>query len=132
MKVVLKYQINPFFKFVIIKTQLITCYYHLVLHETLNLHLHLQKIQTPPQFVTRLKGIILHPLLVAKSWVPISSQVLFFYPTSSTHNTINCELALAVCKIVGDKKAACDNYRVRLYIFTFSNILYESEVHLPP
>jgi hypothetical protein len=49
MKFVLKYQINPFFKFVIIKTQLITRYYHLVLCETLNLyfHLHLQKIQTP-------------------------------------------------------------------------------------
>ena len=51
MKVVLKYQINPFFKFVMIKTQLITCYYHLLLRETLNLHLHLhlQEIQTPPQ-----------------------------------------------------------------------------------
>uniref|UniRef100_A0A0E0ND08 Uncharacterized protein n=1 Tax=Oryza rufipogon TaxID=4529 RepID=A0A0E0ND08_ORYRU len=46
-KVVLKYQINPFFKFVIIKTQLIIYYYHLVLRETLNIHLHLQKIQTP-------------------------------------------------------------------------------------
>ncbi len=39
MKVALKYQINPFFKFVIIKTQLITRYYHLVLRETLNLYL---------------------------------------------------------------------------------------------
>jgi hypothetical protein len=47
MKVVLKYHINPFFKFVIIKTQLITRYYHLVLRETLNLYLHLQEIQTP-------------------------------------------------------------------------------------
>jgi hypothetical protein len=46
MKVVLKYHINPFFKFVIIKTQLITRYYHLVLRETLNLYL--QEIQTPP------------------------------------------------------------------------------------
>ena len=51
MKVVLKYQINPFFKFSIIKTQLITHYYHIVLRETLNLYLHLQKIQTPPYFV---------------------------------------------------------------------------------
>jgi hypothetical protein len=50
MEVVLKYQINPFFKFVIIKTHLITRYYHIVLRETLNLylHLHLQEIQTPP------------------------------------------------------------------------------------
>jgi hypothetical protein len=46
MKVVLKYQINPIFKFIIIKTQLITRYYHLVLREKLNLHL--QDIQTPP------------------------------------------------------------------------------------
>jgi hypothetical protein len=46
MKVVLKYQINLFFKFVIIKTQLITRYYHLVLRETLNL---LQEIQTPAE-----------------------------------------------------------------------------------
>ena len=36
MKVVLKYQINLFFKFVIIKTQLVTRYYHFVLRETLN------------------------------------------------------------------------------------------------
>jgi hypothetical protein len=49
MKVVLKYQINPFFKFVIIKTQLITRYYHLVLREILNFHVHLQEIQTPPK-----------------------------------------------------------------------------------
>jgi hypothetical protein len=35
MKVVLKYHINPFFRFVIIKTQLITSYYHLVLHKNL-------------------------------------------------------------------------------------------------
>jgi hypothetical protein len=51
MKVALKYQINQFFMFVIIKTQLIARYYHLVLCETLNLylHLHLQEIQTPPQ-----------------------------------------------------------------------------------
>jgi hypothetical protein len=50
MKVALKYQINPFFKFVIIKAQLVTRYHHLVLCETLNLylHLHLQEIQTPP------------------------------------------------------------------------------------
>ena len=41
MKVVLKYQINLFFKFVKTKTQLITSYYHLVLHKTLILHLHL-------------------------------------------------------------------------------------------
>ena len=41
MKNALKYQINPFFKFVIIKTQLITCYYHLVLCKTLNFYLHL-------------------------------------------------------------------------------------------
>ena len=39
-----KYQINPFFKFVIIKTQLITRYYNLVLRETLNFHLHLYLI----------------------------------------------------------------------------------------
>ncbi len=42
MKVVPKYQINPFFKFVIIKIQLITSYYHLVLRKIL--HLHLQEI----------------------------------------------------------------------------------------
>ncbi len=48
-KIVLKYQINPFFKLVIIKTQLSTRYYHLVLSETVNLHLHLQEIQTPPK-----------------------------------------------------------------------------------
>ena len=47
-KVALRYHINPFFKYVIIKTQLITRYYHLVLGKTLNLHLHLQEIQTPP------------------------------------------------------------------------------------
>ncbi len=47
-KVVLKYQINLFFKFVKNKTQLITRYYHIVLRETLNLHFHLQEIQTPP------------------------------------------------------------------------------------
>ena len=49
MKVALKYHINLFFKFRIIKTQLITYYYNLVLRETLNLHLHfhLQDIQTP-------------------------------------------------------------------------------------
>jgi hypothetical protein len=41
MKVVLKYQINPFLKFVIIKTQLITRYYHLILRETLKLYLYL-------------------------------------------------------------------------------------------
>ena len=46
MKVDLKYQINPFFKFVIFKTQLITSYYHLVLRETLNLYLP-KEIQTP-------------------------------------------------------------------------------------
>ncbi len=39
MKVALKYQSNLFFKFVIIKTQVITRYYHLVLRETLNLYL---------------------------------------------------------------------------------------------
>ena len=50
MKVALKYQINLFFKFVIIKTQLVTRYYHIVLRETFNLYLylHLQKIQTVP------------------------------------------------------------------------------------
>ena len=47
MKVILKYKINPFFKFVIIQTQLITRYYHLVLRKILNLYLHLQEIQTP-------------------------------------------------------------------------------------
>ncbi len=41
MKVALKYQTNPFFKFVIIKTQLITRYYHLILCETFNLYLYL-------------------------------------------------------------------------------------------
>ena len=41
MKVVLKYKINLFFKFVIIKTQLITRYYHLVLCGILNLYFHL-------------------------------------------------------------------------------------------
>ncbi len=45
MKVVLKYQINLFFKCVIIKTQLITRYY-LVLRKTFNFYLHLQEIQT--------------------------------------------------------------------------------------
>ena len=52
MKVALKYQINSFFNFIIIKTQLITRYYHLVLRETLNiyLHLHLKEIQTPPEY----------------------------------------------------------------------------------
>ena len=40
-KVVLKYHINIFFKFVIIKTQLITRYYNLILRETLNFYLHL-------------------------------------------------------------------------------------------
>ena len=35
MKVVLKYKINPFFKFIILKTQLITRYYHPVLRKTL-------------------------------------------------------------------------------------------------
>jgi hypothetical protein len=48
MKVALKYQINLFFKFIIIKTQLITCYYHLILRETLKLlsssEDHLQEI----------------------------------------------------------------------------------------
>jgi hypothetical protein len=39
MKVVLKYQINQFFKFIIIKIQLIARYYHLVLRETLNIYL---------------------------------------------------------------------------------------------
>ena len=50
MKVLLKYQINPFFKFIIIKTQLITRYYHPILRETLNfyLYLYIQEIQTPP------------------------------------------------------------------------------------
>ncbi len=49
MKVTLKYHINPFFKFIIYKTQLITFYYHLVLCKTFNiyLHFHLQEIQTP-------------------------------------------------------------------------------------
>ena len=52
MKVVLKYtKINSFFKFIIIKTQLITYYYHLVLRETLNFYLHLHEIQTPPEFL---------------------------------------------------------------------------------
>ena len=46
MKIVLKYHINLFFKFVITKTQLITRYYYLVLRETLNFHLH--SMQTPP------------------------------------------------------------------------------------
>ena len=41
MKVVVKYQINLFFKFVMIKTQLIIFYYHIVLRETLNFHLYL-------------------------------------------------------------------------------------------
>ena len=45
MKVVLKYHINLFFKFKIIKTQLITRYYNLILRETLNLYLYLQDIQ---------------------------------------------------------------------------------------
>ena len=45
MKVVLKYQINPFLKFIIIKTKLITRYYHLILRKTLNFYLHLQEIQ---------------------------------------------------------------------------------------
>ena len=40
-KVGLKYHINLFFKFVIIKTKLATRYYHLVLCEILNLYLHL-------------------------------------------------------------------------------------------
>jgi hypothetical protein len=50
MKIDLKYQINLFFKLVIIKTQLIKRYYHLGFRETLNLYLrlHLQEIQTPP------------------------------------------------------------------------------------
>ena len=48
MKVILKYEINPFFKFIITKTQLIICYYHIILREPLNLYFHLQKIQTPP------------------------------------------------------------------------------------
>ena len=52
MKIVLKYHISLFFKFRIIKTQLITHYYNLVLHKTLNLHLHLQNIQTPPKYCT--------------------------------------------------------------------------------
>ena len=46
MKVVLKYQINLFIKFVIIKSQLITSYYRLVLRKTLNFHL--QEIQREP------------------------------------------------------------------------------------
>ncbi len=41
-KVVLKYHINLFFKFIIIKNQLIICYYYLVLRETLNFYLHPQ------------------------------------------------------------------------------------------
>ncbi len=45
-KIVLKYQIKPFFKFVIIKTQLITRYCHLILREKLNFYL--QEIQTLP------------------------------------------------------------------------------------
>ena len=60
MKVALKYYINPFFKFVIIKTQLIARYYHLVLRKTFNiyLHLHLKEIQTPPDLYLK-KYIIL-------------------------------------------------------------------------
>ena len=62
MKVVLKYQINLFFKFVIIKTQLITSYYHLVLRKTLNLHLHLHlyKIQTEPYYVKKCISVIIY------------------------------------------------------------------------
>ena len=48
-KVVLKYTINRFFKFIIIKTQLITRYYHLVLRKIFNLYI--QEIQTPPRLV---------------------------------------------------------------------------------
>ena len=51
-KVVIKYKVNTFFKFIIIKTQLITSYYHLILCEIFNfylhLHLHFQNILTPP------------------------------------------------------------------------------------
>ncbi len=48
-KVALKYHINLFFKFVIIKTQSIIRKYHLVLYKKLNLHLHLQEKRTPPK-----------------------------------------------------------------------------------
>jgi hypothetical protein len=48
MKIALKYQINSFFKFVIIKTQIITCYYHLVLSFCVkHLIFILIEIQTP-------------------------------------------------------------------------------------
>ena len=40
-KVPLKYQINLFSKFVIMKIQLITRYYHLVLRQTLDFYLYL-------------------------------------------------------------------------------------------
>ena len=43
-KVSLKHQINLFLKFIIIKTQLITRYYRLILFETLNFN-HLQEIR---------------------------------------------------------------------------------------
>ncbi len=52
-KVVVKCQINLFFKFIIIKIQLIICYYHIVLRKTLNLLL--QEIQTPPKLL-EMKG----------------------------------------------------------------------------
>ena len=71
MKVALKYRINQIFKFVIIKTQLITCYYHLILREALNLylnlHLHLQEIQTTIPVAYEIKIIGLPQVTTDKS-----------------------------------------------------------------
>ncbi len=79
MKVVLNYHINLFFKFVIIKIQLITRYYHLVLRE--KLHLHLQEIQTPP----------ILPKLGSKVYIPPSPT----HPPPKKKNT-PCTYSLSV------------------------------------
>jgi uncharacterized protein YPO0396 len=78
MKVVLKYHINPFFKFVIIKTQLTKRYYHIVLHETLNLYfyLHLQVIQTPPKHVHVLPQFLMTSILVLEHSASFFSRKL--------------------------------------------------------
>ena len=53
-KVVLKYQINIFFKFVIIKTQIVTHYYHIILCETLK---SLSSFSSPGDLNTTILGL---------------------------------------------------------------------------
>ncbi len=82
MKVILKCQINPFFKFIVIKAQLITRYYHIVLREILDLNLHLKKIQTPPLSnyrLIRLKKFISQISFYLYNQFYISSQCQISY-----------------------------------------------------